>query len=670
MIRKPFSIDGCRTIASLGMALLLTLAGCSSALHRTPGGSSGSSPEVSPGVQGEAATTEGAAGGFAGRDDRAEIYEETGTPPEEGEDVSFLSELKEQEFGEAIFKAMPEESNARVDYFLRYFQGPKREWFTRALTRSGRYLTQMQQILREEGLPEDLVYLAMIESGYNPYAYSRAHAAGAWQFIEATGRRYGLVIDGWVDERRDLEKSTRAAARYLRDLYAMFNDWCIAAASYNAGERKLERAIAMYRSKCFWHISKQRYLRDETKNYVPMFLAAMTIANDPETYGFGHVVPESPLLYETVRIPHSMDLSVIARGCGQDLALLKSLNPQLRYGCTPPYYRGGDYEVKVPQGTRESFLAYYDQLGPEKRLAFRHHRVRKGDTIHQVARRYGIATSALREVNHLGKRTRLRAGENLTIPVSTAGVAAAEFPEAVRTASAPEQPERRAAEVSSPAQRKLIYVVRKGDTLSRISRRYEVSLDTLVKWNGLKKSSVLSAGRNLVVFQPAAASPAGTMISKARTPENKNARVQPDAAPNSVHVVRRGDTLFNLSCKYGVELSSLLACNGLKKSSTLRVGQKLLLQPQAPAAAPAGYVEMTAAEEASAVTPQEIWHTVRSGDTLFEIAQKYRVTVAQISNWNKLGRRHLIHPGMRIKILAAARLEANANDPFTGFRAD
>jgi len=743
MIEKELGIDRLRAIAPLAMALLLCLgAGCSSVIRRDAGGHPGTAVELAPESPEGVGSTEGPGKISRGLDPNWEVYEETGSLEEGDEDVSFLADLKNQEMREKIFGQMPEESNARVDYFMRYFQGPKRDWFARALARSGRYLPQMRQIFTEEGLPEDLVYLAMIESGYNPHAHSHAYAMGIWQFIAATGRRYGLVIDGWVDERRDLEKSTRAAARYLRDLYAMFDDWCIATASYNAGEGKLGRAIGMYRSKCFWHISKQKYLKNETKNYVPMFLAAMTIAKDPETYGFGHVVLEPPLLYETVKLPHAMDLAKIAAGCGTDLAHLKNLNPQLRYGCTPPYYRG-DYEVKIPQGTRQQFLAYYEQLGPEKSLAFRHHRVRKGETILQVARRHGVTVQALREVNQLGNRSRLRAGENLTIPTPGHGLAGAGSVYASRAAAGQTPAGRGSSATSGSAQRKLIYVVKRGDTLSGVGKRYGVSVNSLMQWNKIRKPSHLHAGQNLVVFDTPApqtqvtktstprqgtpAAPAGgarsavhvvrkgdtlsgisrrygvrlqtlmtsnqlrqsskllvgqklaipgsripaaeSELAKSPSPVQGRAATASSAqSSKTIHVVRKGDTLFDLSCRYGVKLPSLLAWNGLQKSSTLRVGQEIRLQPAGTSTV--CRVQEAAALETGTATPLEIWYTVRAGDTLFKIAQKHRVTVAQISNWNKLNMRHTIHPGMRLKIRVATHLEACKDKPFTGSVAD
>ncbi len=296
------------------------------------------------------------------QEEAASLHPEMQIPPGEAEDVTFLDELEQSGLPQDDSSVLPVVSNERVEAFIELFEGPQKQWMERALRRSGRYSQRMKQILREEGLPEDLVYLALIESGFNPYAYSRAKAMGIWQFIPGTGRRYGLVINWWIDERRDLEKSARAAAHYLKNLYGLFDDWYLAAAAYNAGEGKMQRAIRKYDSTCFWDLSQYRYLQRETKNYVPKFLAALTIAKDPGRYGFADVEYDAPLLYETVTVPDATDLAVIAKGCGKSLSLLNKLNPQLLRGCTPPDYP--DYEVKIPLGTKESFLAYYSQLDP------------------------------------------------------------------------------------------------------------------------------------------------------------------------------------------------------------------------------------------------------------------------------------------------------------------
>ena len=421
----------------------------------------------------------------------ASLHPEMQIPPGEEEDVTFLDELEQSGLPQDGSSVLPVVSNDRVQTFIELFEGPQKAWMERALRRSGRYSQRMKEILREEGLPEDLVYLALIESGFNPYAYSRAKAMGIWQFIPGTGRRYGLVINWWVDERRDLEKSARAAAHYLKNLYDLFDDWYLAAAAYNAGEGKLKRAILKYDSTCFWDLSEYRYLQRETKNYVPTFLAALTIAKDPGRYGFEDVQYDPPLLYETVAVSDATDLAVIAKGCGKDLTLLNQLNPQLLRGCTPPNYP--DYEVKIPLGTKESFLAFYSQLEPVDRLTFRRHRINKNETLSQIARQYGISVDSIVEMNRLKSRHSIREGRNLLLPLPGSYPATAQTSQARKSVTLPDRSDRGC--------RKIVHVVKPGDSLWRIGQRYGVSVSSLRKWNPRSNSSRIRPGQKIVVWQ-------------------------------------------------------------------------------------------------------------------------------------------------------------------------
>src|SRR3989338_4539642 len=221
--------------------------------------------------------------------------------------------ISQDHFAEIQRPNIPLVMNDQVQGWLDYFQGRGRVHFERYLRRSGKYTQMMRQVLKSEGMPGDLVYLSMIESGFNPHAYSSARATGAWQFIYETGRRYGLKVDSWVDERRDPEKSTVAAAKYLKDLYDRFNNWYLAAAGYNAGEGKIGRAIRKYATEDFWEIAEQKYLKRETKDYVPKLIAAALIAKDPEKYGFTNLRYEEAISHDTVTLPSSTDLRVVAK---------------------------------------------------------------------------------------------------------------------------------------------------------------------------------------------------------------------------------------------------------------------------------------------------------------------------------------------------------------------
>jgi membrane-bound lytic murein transglycosylase D len=306
--------------------------------------------------------------------------------------------------------------NEKVEQFIHYFQTIRRDRFVTWLARSGRYIPVMKKLLKEHGLPEDLVYMAFIESGFDPYAYSRSKAVGPWQFISLTGKRYGLRVNWWVDERRDPEKSTIAAAKYLKDLYETFACWYLAAAGYNAGEYKIVKAMKRYRTEDFWKLTEVRYLKRETKNYVPLMIAAALVAKEPEKYGFADVEYQEPLRYEKVKVPELTSLSLVAKACGTSLEEIKDLNPELRRGVTPP--NETDYEIKIPSSMKGLFLVTFEILQPFEKFEFKTHLVKKGETLRGIAKRYRVDLDPLLEINHLTKTSRILKGTILSIPLS------------------------------------------------------------------------------------------------------------------------------------------------------------------------------------------------------------------------------------------------------------
>jgi hypothetical protein len=241
-------------------------------------------------------------------------------------------------------------SHPRIDDFVAQFQTNLRQFFSGALSRSGRYVPRMAPILEKEGVPAELAYLPLIESGFREHAVSRAGAVGPWQLIPGTGRRYGLRIDSYVDERRDPVKSTQAAARYLRDLHDMFGSWHLSLAAYNTGEGNISRILERGHADDFWEMSNRGYLHHETENYVPEFLAALHIAETPEAYGFEAPEP-APLRYDLVKVKRSLQLNTVARLSGASADEIKDLNPALRRGVIPPQ----GYLVRLPKGTKETF---------------------------------------------------------------------------------------------------------------------------------------------------------------------------------------------------------------------------------------------------------------------------------------------------------------------------
>jgi membrane-bound lytic murein transglycosylase D len=369
---------------------------------------------------------------------------------------------------------IPLETNEAVDRWIDFFSVKAHDRFATYLARSGRYEEMIRSRLREAGLPEDLLYLAMIESGMNPNAYSRANAAGMWQFIRGTGRLYDLQIDYWVDERRDPYKATDAAIAHLGDLYEEFGSWYLAAAAYNAGAGRVSRGIKSTGSTDFWDLADARVLRSETRNYVPKLIAAAIIAKNPERYGFDDVMPLEPLEFETVEVPDATSFDVLATAAGVTEADILLLNPQYLRRVTPPDQA---VEVRVPPGTGEQFAVAYAAVPASERVTWLEHRVQRGETLGHIAGRYGTSVTAIRAANNNVNPKRLQIGQLLIIPRS--GVSP------TRVASAGP-----AGGASSGGTGPLTVTVRSGDTLWAISRRYNVPTTQLMQINGLQSSRI------------------------------------------------------------------------------------------------------------------------------------------------------------------------------------
>jgi len=289
-----------------------------------------------------------------------------------------------------------------------------RERFSMWLSRSGKYVELMKEILKNKNVPEDIVFLSLVESGFNPYAYSVAKAAGPWQFISSTAKRYGLVIDWWRDERRDPVKSTTAAANYLTDLYGMFGSWNLAMAAYNAGEGKIMKALRRSKSDDYWPLLNTKHIRSETKNYVPRFIAASNIASNPEEFGFKDIVYHQPLNFDEVMITSPVDLEVAAKCAGTTIEIIKELNPELRRWCTPPHE--AVYVLRIPAGTKQLFEQNLAAIPENERFSVVTYTVKKGDTLQKIAKKTGVTVKTILVLNSMDKARSLKPGTPISLP--------------------------------------------------------------------------------------------------------------------------------------------------------------------------------------------------------------------------------------------------------------
>jgi membrane-bound lytic murein transglycosylase D len=405
---------------------------------------------------------------------------------------------------EATAHDIPIPLNGRVLAYIDLFQGRLRDWIQDGLRRGSRYLPMIQDVFRAEGLPLDLAYVPLIESAFKPNAVSRAKAKGVWQFMQGTGLEHGLKQDWYIDERSDPEKATFAAAAYLRTLANIFNgDWHLALASYNGGPGRVQRALARGGREDFWSLAEQpKLLPRETREYVPMILAAIVIARNPVQYGFD-VVAEAPPAYEKVKVPAGrvVDLRRVAEWTGASLADIEGLNPELRKGITP--LRRADYELKVPAGSGDALTEKLRTADANDLSVLKWYPVKRGESLATISRKLGVSRAELAAANYLSPKARVEPGQKLVIPRGSTVLlsARADRPE-------PPTPSRAVAtnalmsEAPSAAPSedvKQIYRVKQGDTLSSVARLYRTTVESLKLWNRLRTSAI-KPGDVLTIF--------------------------------------------------------------------------------------------------------------------------------------------------------------------------
>ena len=421
---------------------------------------------------------------------------------------------------------IPLVTNSQVESYIRYFQGKGRKGFNIWLKRYVQYKDLMLPILDQYDLPEELIVVSMIESGFDPKAVSKAKAVGLWQFMYLTGKQYGLNRNWYIDERQDPIKSTHAAAKYFQDLYNEFEDWYLVLAAYNTGPGRLNRALKLHETSDYWQLYS---LPKDTKNYIPYYLSSAIILQNPEKYGFK--IPKSnPLKFDEVEIEKSSDLNVLAKAADTRVSTIKKLNPELRQPATP---NNGPYSLNIPFGRKESFYKKFNAIPDNEKFAVQkvEHRVQKGENLSSIAAKYRVLKADLQTINNITNANNIRIGQILKIPVK--GGIYANYPE------------------------KIIYKVKTGDQLGFIAEKYNTRASEIRKWNGMKANdSSIYPGQKLTLFV-------------------KGQPVE-DTPKKNVYIVKSGDNLSIIAKNYNTTISKIKSWNSMK-SSTIYPGQKLTI---------------------------------------------------------------------------------------------
>ncbi len=490
-------------------------------------------------------------------------------PIDEANDITFPVDPNVRAQAEAEIKTtksdLPLMLNDQVAMFINYFSSTKgRHTLEHGLERAGRYREMISQTFRQEGVPQDLIYLAMAESGFQPLALSRAGARGMWQFMAGRGSMYGLERNWWVDDRQDPEKSTRAAARHLKDLYQQFGDWYLAMAAYNTGPGNVQHAVERTGYADFWELYRRGVLPQETRNYVPIIVAVTIMAKNPAQYGLEDVVPEKPASTDKATIDYPVDLRLVAECLDTSAASLQELNPSLLRMTTP---KDQTFTLNLPAGSKDKYETAISLIPPDMRTFWRYHRVEYGDSLGSIARKYHTSTGVIEEANNLSG-DEVTVGSKLIIPIAPG--------KASNTLA-----------YSSKATR---YKVRKGDTLGSIADDFQVPVDKLRKWNHLRGNTV-AVGRTLTIHKPVAegsgpqVASAGDDPVPAKSGKSKKGKATAKSTSKSAaaketatyHKVKKGETLSGIAESYNTTVADLKK-NNANVAANLRAGEVLVIR--------------------------------------------------------------------------------------------
>lgn len=469
-----------------------------------------------------------------------------------------LSQAEGTDESEPEFESIPSEENPLVEKWLQYFQGRGRDHMERYLARSTRYEKLMKKVLKDNGLPPDLFYIALIESGFNSSAVSHAAAVGYWQFIRGTGKRYGLEINKFVDERRDPVLATQAAAEYFKGLYSVFGSWYLAMASYNAGENRIKKLVMKHYTRDFWELARQRRFPRETKNYIPKYLAARMIAKNPEKYGFGDIDYMQPIEFDQVLVKSSVNLRSMAEKMNINYEDFKALNPKYKGEVAP--IKGEMLTLRVPPEMRDAaLLAAAESVAQDVQFVAdaadtQLYKVRSGDSLYVIAKKFRTTVAYLRDINEFPRGKKLRIGMKLQVPDRT--------PRGSRSSQAKKSfvPNRETRSISAAAESiesgGKYYIVQRGDSLFEIAKKYSLPLADLKKENNIKNGRTLKVGTRIKI-------PDVTVKESKEEPRG------------SLHRIRKGESLFSIAEKYNTSVNKIKRINRIKNQQKLVVGKVL-----------------------------------------------------------------------------------------------